>query len=810
MAPFTLWLVYATLFWVCTRQFLTIALGATENGIHFTYQHNQYRHLTTDIANILFEFPACQILVVFIEQDASIGLAAMKSSPYLLSVIIPGNPYAPTEIRDQKKKRVSGVVSVKATKQQGHCLLAIYLVFDQIFFRAQFKSEDPNYLYLQQLSRYQLLENIIAPQYVVLLSSQEEFIALFNKLDDFYGAQGDIFGWITIFAFSYQKYRAEAQESEGSVELSLIMCKYCPHPGYFVEFYDSGFKNCLKIVLEMFRTVTSDGRAIQWLWIRLIDDESLWYEKNLGSFQHCPFHRNSDDQGHCTTELSGRVLHSYMTAGLNQSVNQLALTRREELGFNPYPRIGSTMDGAQAIVNAWSGMQVIPIHSFPLAEPKKSRSNLRFITSEGAYVQESFTIFYSDPYDLSVWVMILASCVTLALALSIIVSKLEAHLSTLSIFGELVSWIFGALLLQVDSTEIGDAQRPISKTVVRTNLLFFALAAFALSASYTSVMNTNYVTHVDHRTTWERLEEIQHMDLFFPLSSQLAKWLEQESRQLTRFTEIHILGKGCLSGYSKDPVNGAICRLATFIHDIIMISGGNRSCHRLATSLAIKGYNDVKLPEIVNDSQKCENRLLFFLVNITRQVQYFTYGGANESGTVDTGNIIKRSNTAMVLTEEIFDEIWSLGAELMKINSSLKLAHNYCGNCAEDTTIPADKHQLVLISGLPREFTRLLTHRAHSLIQSGMWDEWVALDTFRIARGTLIGGMDGRGEQCSSQSLQSSAMQMIFIGLVALLVGTAGAFMIKGFVTGAPWSKLLRSIKRKQKFAPSRFHRRVS
>lgn len=219
---------------------------------------------------MLLQFPTCEIQVVLIEPDAITALTTIKAILFLLTVIAP-NKLDPSIEAIDENKRLDPTVQVQPIKR-AQCLFGIYLVFDQHFFRGQAQ----NYDYLSYLSNYQTGENVISPQFVVLLATKAEVMAVFDDYARFYQAKLDVFGWTTLFAFSYEKQASikssfDAAETErvsrkndqmGSlVEMSLIMCDYCPQRGHFLQCSPSGFKNCLAFVFHSFLALTENGEA---------------------------------------------------------------------------------------------------------------------------------------------------------------------------------------------------------------------------------------------------------------------------------------------------------------------------------------------------------------------------------------------------------------------------------------------------------------------------------------------------------------------------------------------------------------------
>ena len=55
----------------------------------------------------------------------------------------------------------------------------------------------------------------------------------------------------------------------------------------------------------------------------------------------------------------------------------------------------------------------------------------------------------------------------------------------------------------------------------------------------------------------------------------------------------------------------------------------------------------------------------------------------------------------------------------MRHNSSLRFSHNYFS--PEDTTLRKQESRIVVGSGMPEKYTRVVTHRASHLQSSGIW-----------------------------------------------------------------------------------------
>ena len=82
-------------------------------------------------------------------------------------------------------------------------------------------------------------------------------------------------------------------------------------------------------------------------------------------------------------------------------------------------------------------------------------------------------------------------------------------------------------------------------------------------------------------------------------------------------------------------------------------------------------------------------------------------------------NELANPKTAFLTTESFLPTAWAMFEEAMRQNRSLKFSHNYFS--PQDTTLRKRESRIVVGSGMPEKYTRVVTDRAHHLQFSGIW-----------------------------------------------------------------------------------------
>ena len=82
-------------------------------------------------------------------------------------------------------------------------------------------------------------------------------------------------------------------------------------------------------------------------------------------------------------------------------------------------------------------------------------------------------------------------------------------------------------------------------------------------------------------------------------------------------------------------------------------------------------------------------------------------------------NELANPKTAFLTIESFLPAAWAVFEEAMRRNKSLKFSHNYFS--PEDTTLRKRESRIIVGSGMPEKYTRVVTDRAHHLQSAGIW-----------------------------------------------------------------------------------------
>ena len=112
---------------------------------------------------------------------------------------------------------------------------------------------------------------------------------------------------------------------------------------------------------------------------------------------------------------------------------------------------------------------------------------------------------------------------------------------------------------------------------------------------------------------------------------------------------------------------------------------------------------------------KCRNKRTRLLYRLNQKFRYFP----DDQLPAYIQNELSKPQTAFVTTESFMPTVWPEFERAMRGNKSLRFSHNYFS--PQDTTVKKREARIIVASGMPYKYTRVVTDRAHHLQSSGIW-----------------------------------------------------------------------------------------
>ena len=218
-------------------------------------------------------------------------------------------------------------------------------------------------------------------KHTILLITQDSFYGNSHTTMDsstWYLAGGNIM-WTLLYSSSGSGHL--------TVQSGHLACYSCLRTHH--HFFYSGVWTCLYRMEHAYRLMTEGGRRIRWFFrtrsqthsSRLPDDPS---------HQNCFFSRTS---GSCQNFEPKHVLLNHLVEALNRSAVQVTMTTVQSSELNP--TISWSEDDTDIEIDAL--IHIFPLQIFPVFNSNKSKSILRFITSDGVYQTVPSLYMYIQP-----------------------------------------------------------------------------------------------------------------------------------------------------------------------------------------------------------------------------------------------------------------------------------------------------------------------------------------------------------------------------------------------------------------------------
>ena len=158
----------------------------------------------------------------------------------------------------------------------------------------------------------------------------------------------------------------------------------------------SKLEACFWAMEHAYTVTTEDGRRIRWP----ILPQGTNDKQKTGTYD--PLHEACFFAGSvvdCEGLDAKTILMNYMLGSLNRTA--LGSPLDSDVFFKLMPFIGWSEDDPDIEGDAIYG--ITPLHIIPVNSPNKSKTSLRFITSDGIYQRNPSLFMYIQPLDQAIW-----------------------------------------------------------------------------------------------------------------------------------------------------------------------------------------------------------------------------------------------------------------------------------------------------------------------------------------------------------------------------------------------------------------------
>ena len=669
--------------------------------------------IAQDLQKLSLKYAHCHISTVLLETQVSVNL---MTSPHALTVI------GGRRLENRSTKTIPlskhGTFPIPSlTKIKNPCQAQILVVLSRPTWPLSAKAFSRG-LYLEiELIEGAMMRFRLKEKHTVLLITRESFDGNKEVTFDpmtYYHAGGNIL-WILLYSNTSIGHLA--------VQSGHLTCYPCVTTE--LDLSCSGLENCFLTMEHAYRAITEGGRSVKW---SFLPQREPHFTGTYEEWQEaCLFNREGQS---CSEVRPKNVVMSYMLRSLNQSV--LGVPLGGPLAFRLAPVISWSEDNTR--VEEAVQIRLLPIQTFPVYNPNRTKYSLKFITSDGIYQKVPSLYMYIQPLHRTIW---LSAGITFVFALAVIVtvSKSAGVRSRMTALKWSMCWIYGAMLEQVDDpvlpTPPAETTAGKRKMDVKWVLISVLWLLCLLNNVYRAVLNVNYLTGSDLRTRWQRVEQLstQNFRHIYIVLDEVA-WLGKD--KVFQGPDVTVIPYRRLSltcdtdsrFYYIPPVSEAACFLQEEINMWQRTKGLDVwNCHQLQSRLE---QNATQLGSYLK-ACKHKKTILFWRLN-----QKFRYFSEEELHAFIRSNLT-RPKTAFLLTEKFMPHVWPEFETAMRENKSLRFSHNYFS--PEDTAVEKQQARIIISSGMPYNYTKVVTDRAHQLLSAGIWKFLISLAYTPWTRG---------------------------------------------------------------------------
>ena len=495
-----------------------------------------------------------------------------------------------------------------------------------------------------------------------------------------------------------------------TIQSGLLVCENCAQLHHDVVC--SSVETCLRTSEITHGQASQRGTAIRWGFVpsdvRPVDQRS----GRLSPPSNCPFPREQSDPD-CAT-FPKHAMMNYVVGGLNNSL----MSPKGGSMFMTSPTIAWSEDGVSMERYA-ATTAILQIQIYPMRSDNKSRSNLKFITTDGVEYRIPSLSMYSQPFATSLWVSSLGF-VIMAVMLIFVSSAETKVASRVQIIRWSGFWMYGAAIDQVQ--DVPRVHAPIKRV---EQILFGALGlAFLLNNHYKAELNVNYVAGNELIPRWHRIDQLLNFTTLYVLMGtctwEIAKGysLADQDDDLLCQNQLHYRCTMGLKEYCKGVQDGVPCILNDEKEDLVT-AGRGTIC---SSYVHFMQRNGRKLEPM---TPECQKKRINVLRSLNRRLKFIPVDQLASY----VRNDLTNPNTALLTTEAGFGSLWVEFEKAMKEDRRIKFSHNLFSPV--DTTIANRDSRLQILSGMKAVNTRVVTNRVHNLLSTGIWDFWIDFGTWR-------------------------------------------------------------------------------
>ena len=349
-----------------------------------------YSAVEKDLSKLSIKFAHCHIHTVLVQTDVSIHL---MTSPHALTVR-GGRGLQNRTSKTKIQTDDHGSLPIPSlTKMKNPCQAQIQVVLSQSVVHLAIASMMQGLYFDMEKTEGALMSYRLKEKHTVLLITRNSFYEGYVTNHEFphdgpltLALAGGNLLWSLIYSVHGSERRINTLQS------GHLTC----HPCLMTEhaFSCSKLEDCFWAMEHAYRVITEGGRSIRWP--ILPQPESQLTGTYSPLHEACFFPGKVVD---CQGLYAKNILMDYMLGSLNRSALGIPLESATSWRLTPF--IGWSED--DAAIEEIALIRISPLHIFPVYSPNKTKTSLRFITSDGIYQRNPSLYMYIQPLDHTIW-----------------------------------------------------------------------------------------------------------------------------------------------------------------------------------------------------------------------------------------------------------------------------------------------------------------------------------------------------------------------------------------------------------------------
>ena len=326
-----------------------------------------------------------------------------------------------------------------------------------------------------------------------------------------------------------------------------------------------------------------------------------------------------------------------------------------------------------------------------------------------------------------------------------------------------------------DSDGGGDFMPQQQHQIQRCIVIIVLLLSLFVTNFYRAELNANFISAEELKTNWTRLEQIKNFTLYFVVGEKFIEEAEKVRGRDRDRLEYYDFNAGCVvRDGTETEVDGAFCSLSFHGSRLYYMSAFDQACAQ--PFLRISNGQEPEGAETVYG--KCKNKDVNVFLNIMKNTKFLNVTDLDRN----IEKYLTEPSTALVTNEEYFPKIWPKFQEVkQRTHGRIKFAHNL--DAQLDKSFGGTEQKIIIGSGMgERSFTDLVGNRARALVSSGLWKEWIRLETFHQSREFGSASEKSKRAEFSQLSINHDGIWLIFMIFLALHAMACACFVIaKGY-----------------------------